>query len=123
MWCTGGTSPLTFPLTPCHLPLTSQPFPPELAACHALLTRQQIEEALEKWGEFQGIPLPLMLTPSATYLAYGKGGKRINLTYQPTYFDSLITKQEQEVAQLEAQLHQAKLDLAALHEVRFSFFH
>ncbi len=63
------------------------------------------------WGK-GGPCLPLMLTSSTTYPAYGRGGNRISRTYKPTHFDSLITKQEQEVARLEGQLRKAKQDLA-----------
>ncbi len=92
---------------------------PQLAAHFAFLTREQIkEEVLKKYAEFKKMPLPLMLTPSATYPAYGPGGKLLNLTYTPTQFDSLITNQKQEVARIEAQLLKAKQDLATLNKVR-----
>ncbi len=45
-------------------------------------------------------------------------GKLINRTYGLTHFDSLSTRQEQEVARIEAQLHKAKLELIALNTVR-----
>ncbi len=103
--------------------LTSQLFPPELAAHYALLTKEQIqEEVLRKFAEFKKMPLPLLLTPSTTYPAYGMGGKLLNRTYKPTPFDKLITKAELDVARLEEHLHEIKQDLAGLHEVRFSLY-
>jgi hypothetical protein len=77
---------------------------------------------VQKWSKFKKMP-QLMLTPSADYPAYGRGGKLLNRTYKPTPTHSLITRQQEEVTRLKTQLLKAEQDLTTLNEVRFSLCH